>query len=102
MLIHWPGASKLSPSSLENQNKRIETYKALIKAQKDGKVRHIGVSNFTVSHLKQFIELFPNNIPSINQFELHPLLQQKDLVKFCKDNGILVQSYSTLGQGLVF
>lgn len=63
-----------------------------------GKVKAIGVSNFTIKHLKEVLDeavIFP----SVNQVELHPYLPQPELVKFCQDNGIEVVAYSPLGSG---
>lgn len=82
-LIHWP------------QNKRIETWKALEKLYEDGNVLAIGVSNFTIKHLK---ELFNETsiIPAINQVEFSPFLYQKELLEFCTSNEIRLEAYSPL------
>ena len=66
-----------------------------------GKCRAIGVSNYTISHLEELLT-FCEVVPHVNQVELHPFLTQQPLRDFCKSKGILVQSYSTLGQGKVF
>ena len=60
-----------------------------------GKVRHIGVSNFSPHQLKQLIDQTTIK-PSVHQFELHPYLQQADFVQWHKNNGISVTAYSPL------
>eukprot|EP00866_Antonospora_locustae_P001390 jgi/Antlo1/1390/1233 len=60
------------------------------------KVRSIGVSNFGVHNLSEVIRNC-NTKPAAAQFELHPYLKQKDLVKMCRDNDIQVISFSSLG-----
>lgn len=86
-LIHWPV-----------QGKYNDTWKALEKLYKDGSVRAIGVSNFQIHHLK---DLIANNevIPMVNQVEFHPLLNQKELLSFCKENRIQLEAWSPLMQG---
>ncbi len=89
-LIHWP-------------NKSIhfkETFEALKKLYDEGKVRAIGVSNFTVGHLEEAKRVC--SIPiSVNQVEFHPYLNQKELLSYCKKNGIVVTAYSPLSRGKV-
>lgn len=63
---------------------------------KTGKVRAIGVSNFNIRRLKSLLAS-ANTIPAVNQIEIHPYLQQPDLAKFCKENSILLEAYSPLG-----
>ncbi len=63
-----------------------------------GKVRAIGVSNFTEAKIKQLINE-TDIVPSVNQVELHPYLPQHELLAYCKSQGILVQAYSPLGTG---
>ena len=60
-----------------------------------GKVRHIGVSNFSPHQLHQLLEQTTVK-PAVHQFELHPYLQQVDFVQWHKDNGIDVTAYSPL------
>ncbi|MBE6089098.1 MAG: aldo/keto reductase [Clostridium beijerinckii] len=88
-LIHWP------------QSLNKETWKALEKLYKDGYVRAIGVSNFTINHLKGLIEN-GEIMPSVNQIEFHPRLVQKDLIKFCKKYDIQLEAWSPLMRGVVF
>lgn len=77
---------------------RIDSYKALEQLYKNKKVRAIGVSNFTVEHLKELMEQ-TEIIPAVNQVEFSPFLYQKELLQFCKENKIQVVGYSPLTQG---
>ena len=86
-LIHWPG-----------KNKYKETWKAFEKLYKEGRVRAIGVSNFQVHHLEDLISSAEIK-PMINQVEFHPHLTQKELLSFCKKEGIQLEAWSPLKQG---
>lgn len=66
------------------------------KLVKSGKVRAIGVSNFTASRLDNLITK-TKIVPAVNQIEAHPYLQQPKLVEYCKSKGIQVAAYSPLG-----
>lgn len=63
-----------------------------------GSVRAIGVSNFGVPHLKQLAET-ATVPPAVNQIELHPFLQWKDVTAYCREQGIVVEAYSPLCKG---
>jgi methylglyoxal/glyoxal reductase len=67
----------------------------MIKLWRQGKARAIGVSNYSVSQIN---ELLQNSdvIPEVNQVEFHPFLYQKDLLRFCKNNKIQPETYSSL------
>jgi diketogulonate reductase-like aldo/keto reductase len=91
-LIHWP---------LPMKGKAIETWKALETLYQDKKVRAIGVSNFHVSHLQELLDQ-TDIVPAVNQLECHPYMSQKELRAFCRENGILFQSWSPLAQGQIF
>jgi diketogulonate reductase-like aldo/keto reductase len=99
VLIHWPGASKHLPSSKDNLRLRKETWVQLTRSKKEGLVRYIGVSNFITSHLEEFASEPDFEIPYLNQTELHPLCSQPELRSYCARHGIIVQAYSSLGQG---
>jgi 2,5-diketo-D-gluconate reductase A len=88
-LIHWPKP---------RQNAYVEAWKSLVKLKEEGRARSIGVSNFTVSHLKRIIDA-TGVVPSVNQIELHPRFQQKELVAYHSEHGITTESWSPLGQG---
>jgi diketogulonate reductase-like aldo/keto reductase len=80
---------------------RKKAWLALEEIHAAGGARSIGVSNYTIRHLKEMKD-YSSVMPTINQVELHAFLQQPELVKYCNDNGIVVQAYSPLahGQGL--
>lgn len=88
-LIHWP-------TPLHN-----ETWKALEKLYKEGYVRAIGISNFTVNHLKDLMSK-AEIMPMVNQVEFHPLLVQNELRKFCTENNIQQEAWSPLMRGKIF
>jgi 2,5-diketo-D-gluconate reductase A len=88
-LIHWPKP---------RQNAYVEAWKALVKLQEEGRTKSVGVSNFTVSHLKRIIDA-TGVTPSVNQIELHPGFQQKELAAYHTEHGIITESWSPLGQG---
>ncbi|AVR46729.1 aldehyde oxidoreductase [Christiangramia fulva] len=106
-LIHWPVAFKPEINgfpegpddylSLE-EVPLIETWNEMIKAQKDGLVKHIGVSNFSRQKLQRLMAQTDHH-PEMNQVEMHPYLQQKNLLEFCNKNSIRVTAYSPLGSG---
>lgn len=77
---------------------RKNAWKNLEVAHKKGKARSIGVSNYTIRHLKQLLK-YATIIPAVNQVELHVFLQQPELLSFCKEHGIVVQAYSPLAHG---
>lgn len=76
----------------------IPTYKAMLKFKNEGLIKAVGVSNFGVQHLQGLANagLPP---PSVNQIELHPFLQQKEIVDYCNKAGIVVEAYSPLSKG---
>ncbi|KYK60057.1 aldo-keto reductase [Drechmeria coniospora] len=89
-LVHVPGRSREA---------REELWKALERLHGEGKAKAIGVSNFRVQHLqemKDYANVWP---PHVNQLELHPWCQQRELVQFCRDNDIVLQAYSPLSCG---
>lgn len=72
------------------------TYKAMEALLKSGKVRAIGVSNFTIGRLTTLLSE-TTVVPAVNQIEAHPYLQQPKLLEFCRSKNILVEAYSPLG-----
>ncbi|GAA5941369.1 hypothetical protein JCM1841_001508 [Sporobolomyces salmonicolor] len=81
--------------------KRLEAWKVLIQKRNEGKLRSIGVSNFSVKHLEQLKEA-GCELPEVNQIELHPFLQQKPIVEYCQANNIVVQAYCPILRGQRF
>ena len=97
-LIHWPANAK----NYNNwQKTNADTWRAMEELQAAGKIRSIGVSNFWQEH---FAALFQtaNVIPSVNQIEFHPGYWQPELVKYCVQHHIAVESWSPLARGRVF
>ncbi len=88
-LIHWPVPSR---------DLYAETWHALCELRDTGGARSIGVSNFQVEHLERIIE-HSGVVPTVNQIELHPRLQQDELRRFHEEHGILTEAWSPLGQG---
>lgn len=86
-LIHWPGKESYK-----------ESWLALEELYRTGKVKAIGVSNFEIHHLKDLLS-YAKVTPVVNQIELHPHLNQKEMREFCKEKNIKVQAWSPLMQG---
>lgn len=76
---------------------RAETWRAMENAVTEGKVRAIGVSNFTVAHLETLRRTAKSWPPAVNQVEFHPYLAQSELLAYCKKHGIILQAYASLG-----
>ncbi|PWH06352.1 oxidoreductase [Brachybacterium endophyticum] len=74
----------------------IGAYKALEKLLADGKVRAIGVSNFMVEDLDRLAEA-TDVAPSVNQIEMHPYFQQREVIAKGAERGILAQAWSPIG-----
>jgi len=68
-LIHWPGAGRIDAKSPENSKLRNLTWKTLMKLHDNGKgpLKNIGVSNYTVKHLKEMLADPTNIVPAVNQ-----------------------------------
>ncbi len=86
-LIHWP-----VPGCFGN------TWKAMEKLQEQGKVRSIGVSNFSIQDL-ELLKTVSDVIPAVNQIEFHPLFNHPELKAYCEENGIALQAYAPLARG---
>lgn len=89
LLVHLPSGS---PET------RLNTYRALLGAQKEGLVKDIGVSNYGIHHLQEIIDAkLP--LPVVNQIELSPWLQRKELVNFLRTHGIAFEAWGPLTRG---
>ena len=88
-LVHWP-----FPSA----GRYVDSWRALATLAGDGRVRAVGVSNFLPEHLDALAQE-SDLVPAVNQIELHPTFQQRDLADDCRRRGIAVEAYSPLGQG---
>lgn len=93
-LIHWPAAANRFP---DWEKINLETWRAMTELYKAGEIRAIGVSNFKPHHLKALMETEVK--PMVNQIEFHPGQMQEETVSFCRENNIVVEAWSPLGQG---
>jgi 2,5-diketo-D-gluconate reductase A len=88
-LIHWPRPKR---------DQYVASWKALQKLYADGRVRAIGVSNFTEAYLERLANE-TEIVPAVNQVELHPGLAQESLRAYHDKHGIVTEAWSPLGQG---
>ena len=88
-LIHWPAPQR---------GRYLDSWRALIRLQEEGRVRSIGVSNFAVEHLDRIIKE-TGIVPVLNQIELHPRFQQRTMREVHQKHGMATESWSPLGQG---
>lgn len=77
---------------------RKNSWRALEDAKAAGRVRSIGVSNYTIKHLEE-MKTYAREMPVVNQVELHVFLQQPELLDYCHEHGIVVEAYSPLAHG---
>jgi diketogulonate reductase-like aldo/keto reductase len=95
-LIHWPAI----PLQFEDWDQiNLDTWRALTDLYKAGKIKAIGVCNFYPKHLESLMKT--EVPPMVNQIEYHPGYTQDEVVKYCQENGIVVQGWSPLGNGAV-
>ncbi|MCI3242101.1 aldo/keto reductase [Streptomyces spinosisporus] len=90
-LIHWPAPAR---------DLYRETWQAIEKLAADGRIRAAGVSNFQPAHLRRLLE-GSALVPAVNQIELHPGLQQRELRALHSELGIATEAWSPLAQGAV-
>ncbi|MEO1712839.1 MAG: aldo/keto reductase, partial [Bacteroidota bacterium] len=88
-LIHWPVKSKYR-----------ETYRAMEKLYAEGRVKAIGVCNFSIAQLQDLIEHF-EVVPAVNQVEMHPYLSQPELLAFAQSNQIQLEAWRPIMMGEV-
>ena len=88
-LIHWP---------VPSQGQYAEAWKALVDLRQAGRIKSIGVSNFNLDHLERIIGE-TGITPVVNQIELHPRFQQRDVREFHARHNIRIESWSPLGSG---
>jgi diketogulonate reductase-like aldo/keto reductase len=86
-LIHWPVSGK-----------RAESWRALERLVEERVCRAIGVSNFTVRHLRELLES-AQIPPAVNQVEFSPFLYQRELLTYCREHAIQLESYCPLARG---
>lgn len=88
-LVHWPAPK---------QDRFVEAWHALERFHADGLARSIGVSNFLVPHLERILTE-GSVVPAVNQIELHPAYQQREVTDFARERGIEIEAWGPLGQG---
>lgn len=85
-LMHWPQTDTF-----------IETWKQMEEIYYSGRAKAIGVCNFHPHHLEKLLS-HASVTPAIDQFELHPLFSQKELIKYCRSIGIVPMAYTPLAR----
>ncbi|KAL3046547.1 hypothetical protein OYC64_004521 [Pagothenia borchgrevinki] len=97
-LIHWPGTLDLEITDPRNSGNRAESWAALEELHAQGKLKAIGVSNYTPAHMRELIQSCKIP-PALLQVEFHPKFCQTELRKVCEEYGVCFQAYSSLGKG---
>lgn len=87
LLIHFPITHERRPA-----------WTRMEEIHKSGRAKSIGVSNYTIRHLKELLSESQVK-PAVNQVELHVFLQQPELIEYCKQHDIVVEAYSPLAHG---
>ncbi|CAH1778681.1 unnamed protein product [Owenia fusiformis] len=95
-LMHWPNVLKGDQKAVH-----LDTWRAMEEIYNKGLARAIGVSNFSVEHLENIIEN-ANIKPMVNQIELHPYNNPKELVDFCRKAQIQLEAYCPLARAQMF
>jgi 2,5-diketo-D-gluconate reductase A len=90
-LIHWP---------VPSNDRFVDTWRAFERIRAEGGTRTIGVSNFRVEDLER-LEAETETRPTVNQVELHPYMQQRELREWHEDHGIATEAWSPIAQGAV-
>ncbi|PCH42364.1 aldo-keto reductase [Wolfiporia cocos MD-104 SS10] len=88
-------------SPIGGRQKRVESWKAVIEAKSEGKVRSVGVSNYGVRHLQELLDAGVE-LPVINQVDLHPFMTRADIVAVCKEHDIALEAWAPLVRGYRF
>ncbi|NCT92577.1 aldo/keto reductase [Cellulomonas sp. APG4] len=87
-LIHWPNPSV---------DKYVDTFRAMVRLKEEGRVRSVGVSNFTPEFLTRVADA-TGVMPAVNQVEIHPFFPQTELRAFHAEHGIVTEAWSPLGK----
>ncbi|WP_102193262.1 aldo/keto reductase [Microbacterium aurantiacum] len=88
-LVHWPTPAK---------DNFVHAFAKLVELREAGLTRSVGVSNFLVEHLERVVDE-TGVVPAVNQIELHPAYQQRDVVAWSTERGIRTEAWGPLGQG---
>ncbi|MBP8783550.1 MAG: aldo/keto reductase [Paludibacter sp.] len=103
-LIHWPLVFKQGHDQARSANDLLstdevplaDTWKAMEEIKRKGLTRHIGVSNFSIKKLDELSKQSETK-PEVNQVEIHPFFTQEKMLRYCRENDIIVTAYSPLG-----
>lgn len=87
-MIHWP-----TPFDWRS----ADTWRAFRKLRSEGRIRTLGVCNFLPEHLERLADEV-GELPAIDQIELHPTFQHRDVVEYCENKGIVVEAYEPLAR----
>jgi alcohol dehydrogenase (NADP+) len=104
-LIHWPVATRpdvIFPREADDffslaEMPLNETWAGMEDCVESGLVKHIGVSNFSIKKIEELSST--RTRPEVNQVEMHPYLQQEEMLSYCKKSNIYLTAYSPLGSG---
>ncbi|MDZ8173272.1 aldo/keto reductase [Microbacterium xanthum] len=88
-LVHWPTPAK---------DNFVHAWEKMIGIRDRGLARSIGVSNHLVEHLEKIVAA-TDVVPAVNQIELHPAYQQRDITAWAQSHGTVIESWGPLGQG---
>lgn len=88
-LVHWPAP---------RNGTYVNAWERMVEIREAGKATSIGVSNHLPEHLEKIIAA-TGITPAVDQIELHPAYQQREVTRFAADHGILIESWGPLGQG---
>jgi 2,5-diketo-D-gluconate reductase A len=92
-LVHWP-----LPTLYDGDY--VSTWRTLEEFKEDGRARSIGVSNFQVEHLQR-LAAETDVVPAVNQIELHPYFQNREVSAYGEEHGIATEAWSPIAQGAV-
>src|SRR3954467_12896200 len=90
-LIHWPLPTRYDGDF-------VSTWKVMEEFKGDGRARSIGVSTFQVDHLER-LAAETDTVPAVNQIELYPYFQNREVCEYCEQHGIAIEAWSPLAQG---
>nr|XP_023023606.1 uncharacterized protein LOC111511821 [Leptinotarsa decemlineata] len=96
-LIHHPGVLGKKNTVEFNSKLRDGKWQQLVKAKKNGLTKNIGVSNYNVRHLEELLKNDHGVKPSVNQVQWHPKSHPDELLNLCKQSGVLLQAWGSLG-----
>ena len=89
--VHWPVPTM-----------HVEAYHALCELHAEGKIRHCGLSNYSIEDYEELMATNPAVPPSVNQIEINPFLYRKKTIEYFRGKGVVLQSYRSLRDGKEF